>query len=44
MAAAHIAEAIRLLMSVDRRKFEEITTDLQPFIKRIQQFRGGEEN
>lgn len=37
MAAGHVDEAARLLDSVDRDRFGEITRSLRPFVRRIEQ-------
>jgi hypothetical protein len=37
LAAGHVGEAVRLLRSVDREKFEYITRKLQPLIRKIEE-------
>jgi hypothetical protein len=44
LAAAHVGEAIRLLLSVDRTRFQDITRQLQPFVRQIEQLRKNESN
>lgn len=39
LAAAHVGEAIRLLRSIDKQRFEHITRSLQPYVRQIEKLK-----